>query len=251
MKNCILLLRKNFYLRCAVMFLTLSLASSCAKNEAEPKAMSTVKVKYKQYAIGSYDMIWLAQSKNLTDLEYVKVFKNSLGGNTMKNGELKPLNEAIFALEGLVNYEKADATPARLIQEDMYEISMNISSIHSDGEVWINQSQIADKYNEINLFLDVPPNLNISMVDLDVVGIDNNSVSIKIYKTISEKPTVTSSFNWFDENESYKALGQDVLSGNYSPNLCANDWNVFNPEIPCHIGYPNQPWPSWVYIKMS
>ena len=150
-----------------------------------------------------------------------------------------------------MNYEKADATPARLIQEDMYEISMNISSIDSDGEVWINQSQIADKYNEINLFLDVPPNLNISMVDLDVVGIDNNSVSIKIYKTISEKPTVTSSFNWFDENESYKALGQDVLSGNYSPNLCANDWNVFNPEIPCHIGYPNQPWPSWVYIKMS
>ena len=82
-----------------------------------------------------------------------------------------------------------------------------------------------------------------------MVGIDNNSVSIKIYKTISEKPTVTSSFNWFDENESYKALGQDVLSGNYSPNLCANDWNVFNPEIPCHIGYPNQPWPSWVYIN--
>ena len=226
--------------------------SSCTKDSQVVSTFDT-ELKYARYENGSYNMIWLPSSKSLSDMAYVKGFQMRLRSGGAKSNDLLPLNESIFAIEGVLNFEKCDATPTRVLEEDVFELTMEIESIDENGEVWIADSELVDIYAQVILHTEISIDEKISTIDLDVVDITSNSVQVRVFKTVSQKQQAPPPpLEWFDDNAQHNALGDDVIDDSYSANSCPTDVNITTGEVymvPCHVGYPSQPWPSWVLIN--
>jgi hypothetical protein len=227
-------------------------STQACKKDYQDVSVSDIQVRYEQYQSGSFNMIWLPASKSLSDKGYIKGFQKMLHSGEMKSNDALPLNESIFAVEGLLNFEKCDATQTRVLYEDAFELTMDIESIDENGEVWIAESELVHIYNQIIPNTEVGTDEKISTIDLDVVEITTTDVQVRVVKTVSNQlqslPPPP-----FDPNAIYDALGADVIAMSYqSNNNCPIQTNAYTGEeymIPCHVGYPSQPYPSWVLIN--
>lgn len=218
---------------------------SCGKDDT----INSLKVhssRYSQMSSGSYDMWFQPESKGLNDKAFIVAFQSKLKSGELdsKSDDATQLNEVIFSLEGLINYEYSDARPTKVLKEDIFELEIPVKEIDAQGEVWIDNTVLTQKYAEIAEMMDVPVEERISMADLDVYSITETTIYARVHRTVSESFPVSFSFTWFDETDQLMAIGQQLIDDPYFQ----NEFNTTSNQ-PAHIGYTSTPYPAWIHIN--
>jgi len=181
----------------------------------------------------------------MNDNEFIAGFSAQVKSESnQKSSTLIPLNEAVYSMEGFLNFNKCDAKKTKFIEENSFALELEYLNIDDNGEVWVEWEVIESFLNNLDDLIEVRSTDKISFIDLDVRSISNAVITIYITVSRSEKLVNNLDFSWFLPSESYKAMGNHIISNPYQAEA------LYNYSLqPGHIGYPSQPYPAWIHIN--
>jgi hypothetical protein len=191
----------------------------------------------------NYSSTELAKKGDLKVIkEYIEILEDVEIG--VKGSYIIPLDEAIYSLEGIANYQHSDARFRNSKREVIVGSSLDIVEVDEQGEVWINIEQVGDRLDFISNALDLGVNEWITYIDVQVHNITSEQIDLRISYLVAESQESNIDFSWFQEGESYYAMGPAIIDDPYAAEALYNYSNQ-----PAHIGYPAQPYPAWIHIN--